>query len=263
MIYESICVEEPEDGMGLITLNRPEQMNPLDWGTIKELKSSVGQFEEKNTVHVVVITGKGRAFSAGADMQQLIHLYKNPDDYREYLKDFSGLFHMIEQSSKVYIGAVNGYCLAGGLGILLVCDMVVASEEAQIGDAHLNFAQPIAAGMTQRLPRAIGFLDAKYLFFTGDLLTARDAERIGLVNRVVPASQLLVTSKELARKVLCKSPKALKLAKKLVNEGRKLDLRTALDMEMGCVHQYATTSEDPIEGLMAFMEKRKPRFKGC
>ncbi len=261
MTYKNLLLEI-RNGIVFITFNQPDQMNPLDWTTVKELKSCIELLENDPAVRVIVITGKGRAFAAGANMRECIDLYKHPKRYRQFLIDFSDLFNRIERSPKIFIAAVNGYCLAGGIAFLLSCDLVVAAEEAQIGDVHVNYAQPPAAGISQRLPRMIDTLRAKYLFLTGEQINGREAERIGLVSQVVPADKLMVEVEELAKKILSKSPAALKCMKYLVNEGRKLDLKAALEMELNYVHNYATTSEDAMEGLIAFSEKRKPQFKG-
>jgi enoyl-CoA hydratase len=260
MVYDNISMDITQDCIGRITLNRPEQMNPLDWHTVKELKSCIAQLEQVTQIRVVIITGKGRAFSAGGDMKEYLDLYRKPKRYRKFLKDFSELFDMIEESSKIYIAAVNGYCLAGGIGFLLACDFVVASEEAKIGDAHLNFAQPPAAGISQRLPRLIGILRARYLFYSGDSIDAHEAKEMGLVNQVVPSSALLKAAEEFAKKTLKKSFMSLKVVKQLVNKGQLLNLHESLEMELNRVHEYATSCEDATEGLLAFIEKRKPKF---
>lgn len=259
-VYDKISVGITEDCIGRITFNRPEQMNPLDWHTVRELNSCIAQLEQATHIRVVIITGKGRAFSAGGDMKELLNLYRKPERYRQFLRDFSELFDLIERSAKIYIVAVNGYCLAGGIGFLLACDFVVASEEAKIGDAHLNFAQPPAAGISQRLPRLIGLLRARQLLFSGDSIDAHEAKKIGLVNEVVPSSKLLGAAEEFAKKILKKSFMSLKVVKQLVNQGQNLNLHESIEMELNRVHEYATTCEDATEGLLAFIEKRKPRF---
>lgn len=245
-----------------VTLNRPEQMNPLDWGTVKELGASMRALEDDPVVRVVVITGRGRAFSAGGDLKGYLSLYKNKEAFRAFLRDLYDVLDGIERSAKVVIAAVNGHCLAGGLELMLACDLVVASEDARIGDAHLNFGQLPGGGGSQRLPRAIGVLRAKQLFFTGDWVTGTEAERIGLVNRAVPAAELLTAVNALAAKIVAKSPAGVRGMKYLVTQGMQVPLRAGLELELNYVHHYATSTEDAVEGLLAFADKRTPNFKG-
>ncbi len=261
MAYQNIILDIKEP-VATITLNRPEQMNPLDWSTVKELKHCLGELEENGAVRVIVITGKGKAFSAGGDLKGYLTLYRRPDDFRQFLRDLWTVCDRIERSPKVVIAAVNGFCLAGGIELMLACDLVVASEEARIGDAHLNFAQLPGGGGSQRLPRTIGTLRAKQFFFTGEWVNGSEAERIGLVNQVVAADQLMTAVDALVQKILAKSPAGLKGIKYLVNEGMEMSLRAGLELELSYVHSYATTCEDAMEGLHAFDEKRKPNYRG-
>lgn len=261
MVYERILLEV--DGrVATVTLNRPEQMNPLDWATVKELRACMEALEDDPAVGVIVITGRGRAFSAGGDLKGYLTLYRREEEFRQFLRDLSSLLDRIERSAKIVVAAVNGYCLAGGLELMLACDLVVASEDARIGDAHLNFGQLPGGGGSQRLPRAIGALRAKQLFFTGDWVTGLEAERMGLVNRAVPGDRLMQAVDELVEKILAKSPAGLRGMKYLVREGLEVPLRAGLELEQNYVHHYATTSEDATEGLLAFAEKRKPNWRG-
>lgn len=261
MAYANILVETHAP-VATVTLNRPQRMNPLDWGTVKELRACMEALEDDPTVRVVVITGSGRAFSAGGDLKSYLSLYKNGQGFRKFLRDLYDVLDRIERSAKVVIAAVNGHCLAGGLELMLACDLVVATEDARIGDAHLNFGQVPGGGGSQRLPRAIGVLRAKQLFFTGDWMTGSEAERIGLVNRAVPAAELMTAVNDLAAKIITKSPAGLRGIKYLVNQGMQVSLRAGLELELNYVHHYATSAEDATEGLIAFAEKRKPNFKG-
>lgn len=261
MGYANILVDTRAQ-VATVTLNRPEQMNPLDWSTVKELGACMEALERDPAVRVVVITGSGRAFSAGGDLKSYLTLYKDNAGFHRFLRDLHDVLDRIERSAKVVIAAVNGHCLAGGLELMLACDLVVATEEARIGDAHLNFGQLPGGGGSQRLPRAIGVLRAKQLFFTGDWVTGSEAERIGLVSCAVPAAELMTTVNALAAKIAAKSPVGLRSIKYLVNEGMQVSLRAGLELELNYVHHYATSTEDAREGLLAFAEKRKPDFKG-
>jgi enoyl-CoA hydratase/carnithine racemase len=260
MPYQNI-VPTLRGPIATIMLNRPEQMNPLDWSTVRELKRCLTEVEENPAIRVIVITGEGRAFSAGGDLKGYLTLYKRPNDFGQFLRDLWEVCDRIERSAKVVIAAVNGYCLAGGIELMLACDLVVASEDARIGDAHLNFGQLPGGGGSQRLPRTIGTLRAKQFFFTGEWVNGAEAERIGLVNKAVPPGQLAAAVDALVQKILAKSPAGLKGIKYLVNEGMEMNLRAGLELELSYVHSYATSCEDAMEGLMAFDQKRKPHYR--
>jgi enoyl-CoA hydratase len=168
----------------------------------------------------------------------------------------------IERSEKIYIAAVNGVCVAGGLELLLACDLAIAADSARIGDGHLNFGQLPGAGGSQRLPRAIGLLRAKHLILSGRLLTAAEAERIGLLGDVVPADELDAAALRTVDGLVEKSPVGVRGAKHLANLALTLPLAEGLKYEMDYVHNYATTVTDATEGLIAFRDKRKPAFTG-
>jgi len=251
----------PDAGVATITLNRADKLNPLDWQTIKELLSCVRRLERDKAVRVVIITGAGRAFSAGGDLNGYLDLYAKADEFRAFLRDFFSLCEEIEGSEKIYVAAVNGVAVAGGIELILACDLVLMSAEAQIGDGHLNFAQLPGAGGSQRLPRAVGILQAKRLILTGELIDAEEAKAIGLVTKIVAGDELERVVQDLARSLLEKSAAALKGAKHLVNEGMTLERGKALAMEMDFVHDYATNHPDAMEGLRAFQEKRPAKFE--
>jgi len=259
MAVENIIIDRGQ-GVAQVTLNRPAQMNPLDWSTVKALLAAFRDMEADRSLRVVVITGSGKAFSAGGDLAGYMALYKRPEDFRRFLEDLCALLDLLEKSDKVIIAAVNGYCLAGGLELMLACDLAIAADTAQIGDAHLNFGQLPGGGGSQRLPRAIGAQRARDLLFTGRFIRGAEAERIGLVARVVSASDLLPSARKLADDILEKSPEGVARAKTLLREGMAMDLPRALHFEIGLVHEWATTHPDAMEGLAAFAEKRPPRY---
>jgi enoyl-CoA hydratase/carnithine racemase len=243
-----------------LTFARAEKLNPLDWGTVRDLKDAVAKIEGLAEVMAVVITGRGRSFSAGGDLEGYLRLYRHPEEFSAFLDDFFQMLKAIEASSKIYIAAINGVCVAGGLELLLACDLAVAAASARIGDGHLNFGQLPGAGGSQRLPRAIGLLRAKHLMLTGRLLCAEEAERIGLVNQVVPDGELDQAVDALLAQLADKSRVGLRGAKHLANLSLTTDLATGLREEITFVHRYATTEPDATEGLIAFQEKRKPMF---
>lgn len=249
-----------EGDIARITLARPDHLNPLDWGTIRELNSAVDAIAGQEGIRFVTIIGAGRSFSAGGDLDAYVRLYDRPSDFAAFLEDFRRLLAAIEAAPQVFVALVNGVCVAGGLELLLACDLALAAEDARIGDAHLNFGQLPGAGGSQRLPRAIGLIRAKHLILTGELITAARAEQIGLVNAVVPATDLGDAASSLIAKLRDKSPTGLAGAKHLANLGLTEDFETALASEIAFVHRYATTDADAREGLVAFREKRAPRF---
>ncbi len=246
----------------VITLNRPDKLNPLDRVTIATLLDVVTALEAERGLRSVIVTGAGRAFSAGGDLDGYLSLYRDAQAFRVFLDNFYRLLAAIERSDKIYIAAINGPCVAGGLELLLSCDVVLAADTATIGDGHLNFGQLPGAGGSQRLPRAIGALRAKHRLLSGRMIDAAEAERIGLVGEVVPAGDLLARARDFARDLGTKSPAGLRGAKYLVNQGMTGPLESGLQLEIAYVHNYATTEPDATEGLVAFKEKRKPAY-GC
>jgi enoyl-CoA hydratase/carnithine racemase len=248
-----------EGATARLTLARPDKLNPLDWSTVKELRAAIALIDRRPEVSFVVVTGQGRSFSAGGDLEGYLRLYANPDEFASFLDDFHQMLAAIETSPKIFIAAVNGHCVAGGIELLLACDMAVAAESAKIGDGHLNFGQLPGAGGSQRLPRAVGLLRAKHLMLTGALLSAEEAERIGLVCAVAPDLGAAVS--ELIAGLSRKSRVGLRGAKHLANLTLTMDLEAGLAAEIAYVHAYATTEPDAVEGLVAFKEKRNPAFK--
>jgi enoyl-CoA hydratase len=245
-----------------LTLTRADKLNPLDWATVRELKAAVATIDQRADIFAVVVTGAGRSFSAGGDLDGYIDLYRQPDKFRSFLNDFYDMLTAIEASPKIYVAAVNGVCVAGGLELLLACDLAIAAHSARIGDGHLNFGQLPGAGGSQRLPRAVGLLRAKHLMLTGALLEAEEARQIGLVNEVVPDRELEAAVTRLVGQLQQKSRVGLRGAKHLANLTLTMGLDEGLKAEIAFVHRYATTEPDATEGLVAFKEKRKPMFSG-
>lgn len=250
-----------EAGIVTLTLARPDKLNPLDWGTVKELRRAIAEVGAAKGVRVCIISGSGRAFSAGGDLEKYITLYRDVPGLQGFLDDFYLLLREMERSPVIFLAAVNGPCVAGGIELMLACDLVIAAHEARIGCGHVNFGQLPGAGGSQRLPRAIGVLRAKHLMLTGRLVDGREAERIGLAGEAVPLSDLLPAANRLALTMLEKSPSGLRGMKRLINSGIGMPLDTALRYEIEFVHAYASTDPDPMEGLEAFRDKRKPRFR--
>lgn len=257
--YSNILVAR--DGLGVtIVLNRPDKLNPLDWDTMREIHSAVKDLEEEAELRTISFLGAGRSFSAGGDLEKYLELFKHPSEFRGFMEEFYQLFDIMENSKKIYVAAVNGVCVAGGLELMLACDLVIAAEDAKIGDGHLKYGQLPGAGSSVRLWRAIGTTRAKHLVMTGELLTAREAHQIGLVGEVVPAGKLEIGLRALLTKLHSKTPVGLAGAKFLLNEAVRSEMARALRGEIAYVERYATTEKDPIEGLLAFKEKRSPRY---
>jgi len=257
-----ILLEKLDTPVARVTLNRPDQRNPLDWDTVRRLREIVRQLESMEGIRVVVIKGAGGHFSAGGDLKKYVDLYQNPSEFKSFLLDFHELFNEIENSTKIYVAVVEGYCVAGGLELLLACDVVLAARSAKIGDAHATFGQIPGAGGSQRLPRAIGILRAKYLLFSGNVLSADEAESIGLVSEVKADVEMTAFVESVLTRFINTSPLSMKNMKHLVTKGMRMDVMSGLRMEIDCVHEYATQSNDANEGLRAFSEKRKPKFNG-
>lgn len=243
-----------------VSLNRPDKLNPLDWDTVRELRRAVSEIDARPDIVAVIVTGEGRSFSAGGDLEGYIALYQDADQFAAFLDDFMTLLTEMEASEKIFIAAVNGACVAGGLELLLACDLTIAADTAKIGDGHLNFGQLPGAGGSQRLPRVVGPARAKHLILTGEPLDAAEAERIGLVNRVVPAADLSTAARDLAQSLTEKSGAGVRGAKHLLRTAATTNLADGLAYEKNFVHRYATTEPDATEGLIAFKEKRKPKF---
>ncbi len=259
MEFSNIIYEKSE-GLAKITLNRPDVLNALDPKTLEEIIAAMEDIEDDISVRVAVITATGRAFCTGADLTGIANI--PPDKPRDYfLRLWNKAFSAVENVSVPVSAAVNGMAYAGGMELVMVCDLAIASEDAKLSDQHANRGLVPGGGASQRLPRLIGVRKAKELLYTGDRLTPAEAERLGLINKVVPADKLEEATNELAGKLLAKSPMALRAVKKLVNRGMESSLDSGLEMEMLAMTAHGTT-EDFEEGVKSFLEGRPPAFPG-
>jgi enoyl-CoA hydratase len=258
MEFRNIILEKKER-VATITLNRPKVRNALDVETLLEMGAAVEDLDNDLDVRVVLITGAGTAFCSGADLGGIAGLADKPRDY--FLRLWNKVFSAIDNMSKPVVAIVNGTALAGGLELVMACDLAIASEDARFSDQHANYGLVPGGGGSQRLPRLIGIRKAKELLYTGDWLVAVEAERLGLINKVAPANKLKEATNELVAKLLNKSPIALKTVKRLVNYGMETNLAAGLEMELVGAIAHSTT-EDLAEGITAFMEKRPPVFPG-
>lgn len=254
MAYQNIILEK-EENIAVITFNRPDAMNALNNQTRAEFREAIAAVTADDQIKVLILTGSGKAFVAGSDIKE----FNQTTPYAAH--SIHRLAEMVEKLEKPVIAAVNGFCLGGGNEIAMGCDIIIASDKAKFGQTEVNIAIIPGGGGTQRLPRLIGACRAKELIYTGDIIGAEEAYRLGLVNRVVPAEQLMAAAKELARKIATKSAAALKLAKTAINRGMQTNLESGLKYEYE-LYSLALTLEDKVEGVNAFLEKRAPKFVG-
>lgn len=257
-MFKNILYEK-HDGIAKISINRPEKRNILNMETRRELKGSLEDARTDKNVKVVILTGTGGTFCAGADLNDYVGL--NPKEAREYLQLSRDVTNRIENMEKPVICVVDGYALGGGCELALACDIVIASEKSKFGQPEIRVGLIPGGGGTQRLPRLIGVRKAKELILTGDIISADEAEELGLVNRVVPTSKLDETVNELVEKLLSKSPVLLGFAKSSINKCMELGLANGLSYESE-MFALCFSTEDQKEGLKAFLEKRKPQFEG-
>jgi enoyl-CoA hydratase len=257
MSYKNILVEK-KNGIGIITMNRPQVLNALNRETLEELTNAVLELENDNAVHVALITGKEKAFIAGADIKQMQAM--NTLQAKEFGALGHRLLQTIESSRLPYIAAVNGYALGGGCEVMMACDIILASTTAKIGQPEINLGIHPGFGGTQRLPRLVGNIKAKELLLTGDAIDAAEAYRIGLVNKVVEPEKLMEEAEKLAQKIMTKSGVQTNAIKELINKGTNVDLPSACALEIASFSASFAT-EDQKEGMSAFLEKRKPVFK--
>ncbi|MDF2681771.1 MAG: enoyl-CoA hydratase [Brevibacillus sp.] len=257
MAFENIAVQKKE-GIGLITINRPEVRNALDLGTLREMEEALDKWRHDEDVRAVIFTGAGeKSFAAGADIAQL----QKRTMIDALLPNMTATYRKIEEYEKPTIAAINGFALGGGLELALACDIRIAALNAKLGLPELNLGIMPGAGGTQRLSRIIGKGRAMELILTGEIITAERAEQIGLISRAVPQEELLPVANEYASKIATKGPLAVRLAKAVVHQGADIELGTALFLEK-LAQTVLMGSVDKLEGTQAFLEKRKPKFEG-
>jgi enoyl-CoA hydratase len=248
--------------VALFTLDRPELLNAIDWDMVRALGSALDQLA--GTVRCILITGAGRAFSAGGDLKKYVELQRDPIAFPQFVKDLHETFGRLRSLPVPVMALVNGVTAAGGLELLLNCDVALAAETAKIGDGHLNFGQMGGGGVLTLLPRRIGMQKASELIFSGRFLSGTEAAEWGIVSRAVPDASLLDEGLAFAAEVAEKSPLAVANAKYVLNSvwSENLTVDAGLRFERERNAYYCLTSEDAREGLAAFSEKRAPRFTG-
>jgi enoyl-CoA hydratase len=258
MDYQSLLYQN-ENGIGIVTINRPSALNALNENVLMELYRKFQEIEEDPAVKVVILTGAGRAFVAGADIG-----YMHPQssvEIRKFIAIARRAAEQIYNLNKPVIAAINGYALGGGCEIAMCCDIRIASENAKFGQPEINLGIIPGIGGTQNLVRLVGVAKAKELVFSGDTLDAKTALSLGLVNNVVPADQLMNEAKAFAQKLSGKSSIALAFAKKAMNGGLEVGPYSGANLENECFAACFAT-EDQKEGMSAFLEKRKANYKG-
>jgi enoyl-CoA hydratase/carnithine racemase len=257
MTFETLLYEARR-GAAWITLNRPDALNAISPAMIRELGQALDLAQADPTLRAVVLGARGRAFCAGADLKAL---KEAGEDNAKFLDDVLTIMNRLERFRLPVIAAVNGMALAGGLELLLCCDLVIAAQSAKIGDAHANYGLLPGGGGSVRLPRKIGPTRAKYLMYTGEFVPAAELVPAGLVNEVVPDAELGAAVERLVAKLAAKSPLGLRRMKALVDDGMDQPSEVALRNEI-LVGEVHAKSFDMQEGLAAFNAKRKPRFEG-
>jgi enoyl-CoA hydratase/carnithine racemase len=257
---ERVLLKEEKDGVVVLTLNRPEVMNAFNFPMLFALKEQVEALRFNPDIRVIIITGSGqKAFCAGADLKERADL--DELQVKEFIFTIRDLFTSIEYLNKPIIAAINGVSLGGGTELCLACDIRVAALNASMGLTETRLAIIPGAGGTQRLPRIIGRGKAKELIFTGRRVEAREALQIGLVNQIYEPDELLGECRKIAAMICETGPIAIEQAKYAINYGLETDLHTGLGIESNA-YWVTIPTEDRLEGLAAFREKRKPVYKG-
>ena len=250
MAYETI-IYQAGGGIGRITLNRPQAMNALTPAMLKELKTAVLAAGKDGNVKIIVLTGAGRAFCAGVDLKALGD-QKLVNGMVGDILDLPAreLINAIRSVPKAVICMVNGFCFTGALEIMLACDIVIASEDAKIGDTHAKWGLRPTWGMSARLPRRVGYLKAKEISFTAEAITGKEAERIGLINMAVPADKLEEALQNMAKKIIGNSAQSIAAYKQLYNANESMTLDKSLELEFGSNFEIT----DSLERLSAFIK---------
>src|ERR1043166_567811 len=256
MAYENVLVET-EGSIATVTLNRPQQLNALSYGLLKDLCLAMEALDQDDQIRAIVLTGGEKVFAAGADIKEMAEAgpFDEPVNGRMAYRD------RVNKISKPVIAAVSGYALGGGCELAMSCDIIIASETARFGQPEVNIGIIPGSGGTQRLTHVLGKYRAMEMILTGEPITAHEAERLGLVTRVVPVELLLEEAKAIAKKIASKPLLAIRHGKEAVLKSANMGLDDGLEFERKSFY-LLFASEDRKEGMKAFLEKRKPAFKG-
>jgi enoyl-CoA hydratase len=259
MASGTIGRKSEDDGVEIVLLQHPP-VNALSTTLLQELDHAIAEFGESGKARAVVLTGDGQYFSAGADVKELatLDMAAAPDVARKGLATYA----RIASLRQPVIAAINGLAIGGGLELALACDLRIAGESAKLGAPEVTLGLIPAYGGTQRLPRLVGVAKAKELIFTGAMISAAEALRIGLVNKTVPSGQELRAARDMAHTIAQRAPKAVQAAKRSIVEGLELPLAAGIENETRWFEREVLPSEDLGEGLAAFVERRPPKFQG-
>jgi len=259
MIYENILLEK-KDAIAYVTVNRPKVLNALNGATIEELRAAFHELKQDALIRVVILTGAGeKAFVAGADIGELAE--RDPVSGKEFAHRGQNVFNLIENLGKPVIACINGFALGGGCELALACTLRLASDNARLGQPEVKLGIIPGYGGTQRLPRLVGKGLAMQMVLTGEMITAQEAHRIGLVNEVTSATELIPRAEAIAAKIIANAPLAVQYTLEAVNKGMEMPLANGLFLETALFGVCCAT-EDKTEGTSAFLEKRAAAFKG-
>ncbi|MBQ5783819.1 MAG: short-chain-enoyl-CoA hydratase [Bacteroidales bacterium] len=257
MEYTKLIIEKQED-ICIVKINNPQAMNALNSTVLSELDCAFSQIESDQTIKVVILTGEGRAFVAGADISQMSTM--SAAEGKAFGEQGAAVFRKIEQLKVPVIAAVNGFALGGGCELAMACDIRIASAKAKFGQPEVGLGITPGFSGTQRLPRLVGMGVAKELIYTADIIGADEAYRIGLVNKVAEPEALIDQAIEMAKKIASKAPIAVRYSKEAINRGCQVDIDTAIAIEAN-LFGLCFASEDQKEGMSSFLNKKAPEFK--
>jgi enoyl-CoA hydratase len=259
MAFDNLLIER-DGAVAVLTVNRPKVLNALNTQTLDELRRAILELKHDEAIRAVILTGSGeKSFIAGADINELA--VQSPTGGREHAVTGQHVLDLIEQMGKPVIAAINGYALGGGCELAMACTIRIAADTAKLGQPEINLGIIPGYAGTQRLARIVGKGRALELLLSGDQVTAQEAHRLGLVNRVVPAAELMAEAKKLAVSLASKAPVAVRYILEAVNKGLEMPFAQAQIFEATLFGLVAST-DDMREGTTAFLEKRKPAFKG-
>src|SRR5438105_3337913 len=259
MTFENVLLEK-KNAIAYVTVNRPKVLNALNMATMEELRSAFHDIKADKSIRVVIFTGAGeKAFIAGADIGELSK--HDAVSGKEYTHRGQSVLNLIENLGKPVIACLNGFALGGGCEIAMACTMRLASDNAKLGQPEVKLGIIPGYGGSQRLPRLVGKGSAMQLVLAGEMVTAQEALRMGLVNEVVPAAELISRAEALAQKIVANAPVAVQYAMEAVNKGMEMTLSEGLYLE-ATLFGLCCATEDKKEGTTAFLEKRAPQFKG-
>ena len=251
---------EKKNQIAYVTIDRPKVLNALNMATMQELKQAFAAIKDDSEVRVAILTGGGeKAFVAGADISELSQ--HTPVSAKEYTHQGQAIIDAIESLGKPVIACINGFALGGGCELAMACTMRIASENAKLGQPEVKLGLIPGYGGTQRLPRLVGKGIAMQLVLTGEIISAQEAHRIGLVNEVVPAGELIARAEAIAAKIIANAPLAIQYSMEAVNRGLDLPLADGLFLE-ATLFGVCCATEDKNEGTKAFLEKRPAQFRG-